>query len=92
MSQPSGCIYYAAVRLRRDGTQLRVFLGLNFDLYKGIGRNSVAKCSVSEVVCDRALLGSRLCPGHMWGVESDMGVWLDGEGVGQGRRPDLQGR
>ena len=57
-----------------------------------MGRNSIAKCSVSEVVCDRALLGSRLYSGHMWGVESEMGVWLDGEGVGQGHRPDFQCR
>ena len=36
------------VRLRRNGTQIRVFLGLHFDLYEGTGQNSVAKCSVSE--------------------------------------------
>ena len=39
-------------------------------------------------VCDRALLGFRLYPGRMWGVESEMGVWLDGEGVGQGTNYD----
>ena len=80
-----------SLRLRGSGTQLCVFLGLNFDLYEGMGRNSVAKCGVSEVVCDRALLGSRLYSGHICRVESEMGMWLDGEGVGQGRRPDLQG-
>ena len=45
-----------------------------------------------KMVCDHTLLGSRLYPGDMWGVESEMGVWLDGEGVGQGHRPDFQGR
>ena len=36
------------VRLRGNETQLHVFLGVHFDLYEGMGTNSVAKCIVSE--------------------------------------------
>ena len=36
------------VRLRRIETQLRVFLGVNFDLYDGMGRNLVAKRVMAE--------------------------------------------
>ena len=63
-------------------TQLRVFLGVNFwTCTKESGPPSIAKGCMLEVVCVYGLLGSRLYS-HMWGVESEMGVWLDGEGVG----------
>ena len=81
------------VRLRRIETQLRVFLGVNFDFYDGTERNSRRKvCQVRRsCVCTPglALLISR---SHDEGGVRDGGVWLDGEGVRQGRRPDRQGR
>ena len=74
-------------------TQLHVFLGVNFDMYDGTSRNSRRKVRQVRRSCvctpGLALLISR---SHVEGGVRDGGVWLDGEGVGQGRRPDCQGR
>ena len=55
--------------------------------------NSVAKCVVLEdSVCLGSAWLSLIYRSHVEGGVRDGEVWLDGEGVGQGHRPDFRGR